>query len=69
MSAGNPYLWQEYGYRGEKFVPSQNGYILSRSDASRAVANAAPQPAVYSGPSAQDIALAVRDAILMAGWR
>jgi len=69
VSAGKPYLWQEYGYRGEKFVPAQNGYILSRSDASRAVANAAPQPAVYSGPSAQDIALAVRDAILMAGWR
>jgi len=69
VSAGNPYLWQEYGYRGEKFVPAQNGYILSRSDAARAAANAAPQPTVYSGPSAQDIALAVRDAILMAGWR
>jgi len=69
VSAGKPYLWQEYGYRGEVKVDSQNGYVLSRSDASRAVANAAPQPTVYSGPSAQDIALAVRDAILMAGWR
>lgn len=68
VSAGNPYLWQEYGYRGEKFVPAQNGYILSRSDAARAVANTTAAP-VYSGPSAQDIALAVRDAILMAGWR
>lgn len=68
VSAGNPYLWQEYGYRGEKFVPAQNGYVLSRSDAARAVANTNAAP-VYSGPSAADIALAVRDAILMAGWR
>ena len=69
VSAGKPYLWQEYGYRGEKFVPAQNGYILSRSDAARAAANPAPAAPVYAGPSAQDIALAVRDAILMAGWR
>lgn len=63
VSAGKPYLWQEYGYRGEKFVPSQNGYILSRSDASRAVANAASQPTVDSGPSAQDIANAVKQGV------
>lgn len=68
VSAGNPYLWQEYGYRGERFVPSRDGYVLSRSDAARAVANTNAAP-VYSGPSAADIALAVRDAILMAGWR
>jgi hypothetical protein len=68
VSAGKPYLWQEYGYRGEIAVQSQNGYVLSRSDAARAVANTTAAP-VYSGPSAQDIALAVRDAILMAGWR
>jgi hypothetical protein len=35
VSANNPYLWQEYGYRGEMFVPSQNGYVLSRADAKR----------------------------------
>ena len=69
VSAGKPYLWQEYGYRGEIAVQSQNGYILSRSDAARAAANHATAAPVYSGPSAQDIALAVRDAILMAGWR
>lgn len=63
VSAGKPYLWQEYGYRGEKFVPAQNGYILSRSDASRAVANAASQPTVDSGPSAQDIANAVKQGV------
>ncbi len=31
------YLWQEYGYPGEIFVPSMSGYILSKADASRAV--------------------------------
>jgi hypothetical protein len=31
------YLWQEYGYRGEIFVPSMDGYILSKADAARAV--------------------------------
>lgn len=31
------YLWQEYGYRGEMFVPSMDGYILSKADAARAV--------------------------------
>jgi hypothetical protein len=35
VSANNPYIWQEYGYSGEKFVPSQNGYVLSRADAKR----------------------------------
>jgi hypothetical protein len=38
VSANNPYLWQEYGYRGEMFVPSQNGYVLSRADAKRILA-------------------------------
>lgn len=38
--AGNPYGWQEYGYRGELFVPSQDGYILSRAEAERALARA-----------------------------
>jgi hypothetical protein len=62
VSAGTPYLWQEYGYRGEKFVPAQNGYILSRSDAARAVANTNAAP-VYSGPSASDIANAVKQGV------
>ena len=34
--SGN-YIWQEYGYRGEVFVPSLDGYILSKADASRAL--------------------------------
>lgn len=63
VSAGKPYLWQEYGYRGEVKVDSQNGYVLSRSDAARAVANAASQPTVDSGPSAQDIANAVKQGV------
>ena len=37
VNAGEPYTWQEYGYRGELFVPSMDGYILSRADAARAV--------------------------------
>jgi uncharacterized membrane protein len=37
---GNPYLWQEYGYRGELLVPSQNGFVLSRSDAERIFSSA-----------------------------
>jgi len=32
---GNPYTWQEYGYKGELFVPSSNGFVLSRADAER----------------------------------
>jgi archaellum component FlaC len=36
----NSYLWQEHGYPGEIFVPSMNGYILSRADAAAAVSNA-----------------------------
>jgi len=47
--AGNPYTWQEYGYRGELFIPSQDGYILSRADAERALARA-----LYGGESAID---------------
>ena len=37
---GNPYTWQEYGYRGEMFIPSSDGYILSRAEAERALARA-----------------------------
>lgn len=67
--AGNPYNWQEYGYRGELLVPSANGYVLSRADAERAVSSAVNNSggSVYGGPSADDIARAVRDAILTAG--
>lgn len=38
-SRTNTYLWQEHGYQGEIFVPSTNGYILSRADAAAAVSN------------------------------
>ena len=68
VSAGNLYNWQEYGYRGEAFVPSQDGYVLSRSDAARIMqgGGGADVAAIVSRiPTAQDIARAVRDAILM----
>lgn len=38
--AGNPYTWQEYGYKGELFVPSSNGFVMSRADAERALSKA-----------------------------
>lgn len=46
---GNPYTWQEYGYRGEVFVPSADGFVLSRADAERALARA-----LYGGEAAID---------------
>jgi hypothetical protein len=49
VNAGNPYNWQEYGYRGEVFVPSADGFVLSRADAERALARA-----LYGGGSAID---------------
>jgi uncharacterized protein YoxC len=70
VSANNPYLWQEYGYRGEVLVPSQNGYVLSRADAERIVAagaNRGGSQQAYAGPTADEIARAVRDGILAAG--
>ncbi len=41
VTAGGNYRWQEYGYRGEKFIPSQDGYVLSRSEAAAILAKAA----------------------------
>lgn len=38
IQAGKPYIWQEYGLpgaRGEAFIPSMDGFILSRSEAER----------------------------------
>jgi len=49
VTGGNPYNWQEYGYRGEVFVPSADGFVLSRADAERALAKA-----LYGGGSAVD---------------
>jgi len=49
VTGGNPYNWQEYGYRGEVFVPSADGFVLSRADAERALARA-----LYGGESAVD---------------
>lgn len=49
VTGGNPYTWQEYGYRGEVFVPSADGFVLSRADAERALARA-----LYGGESAID---------------
>jgi len=44
-----PTTGQEYGYRGEVFVPSADGFVLSRADAERALARA-----LYGGESAVD---------------
>lgn len=49
VTGGNPYNWQEYGYRGELFIPSVDGFVLSRADAERALARA-----LYGGESAID---------------
>ena len=49
VTSGTPYTWQEYGYRGEVFVPSADGFVLSRADAERALARA-----LYGGESAAD---------------
>jgi hypothetical protein len=61
VNAGNTYTWQEYGYRGEVFVPSADGFILSRADAERALARA-----LYGGGSAispEEIGKAVAQAM------
>jgi len=61
VNAGNPYNWQEYGYRGEVFVPSADGFVLSRADAERALAKA-----LYGGGSAispEEIGKAVAQAM------
>jgi hypothetical protein len=61
VNAGNPYTWQEYGYRGEVFVPSADGFVLSRADAERALARA-----LYGGGSAispEEIGKAVAQAM------
>ena len=49
VTSGTPYTWQEYGYRGEVFVPSADGFVLSRADAERALARA-----LYGGETAVD---------------
>jgi len=49
VTSGQEYTWQEYGYRGEVFVPSADGFVLSRADAERALARA-----LYGGGSAID---------------
>jgi len=61
VTGGNPYNWQEYGYRGEVFVPSADGFVLSRADAERALAKA-----LYGGGSAispEEIGKAVAQAM------
>lgn len=61
VNAGNTYTWQEYGYRGEVFVPSADGFVLSRADAERALARA-----LYGGGSAispEEIGKAVAQAM------
>lgn len=41
--ANKLHIWNEPGAEGELFVPSQNGYILNRNDAMRAVSSAMSQ--------------------------
>ena len=61
VQGGNPYTWQEYGYKGELFVPSSDGYILSRADAERALSKALTTGG--DGMDAEAIGKAVEKAI------
>lgn len=63
--AGMPYIWNEYG--GEARVDSNNGFVLSRADAERAVSGRGGTQYVYGGPTASEIGREVRDALLTSG--
>ena len=64
---GNPYTWQEYGYKGELFVPSSNGFIMSRADAERALSKALAGGVSGEGIDADAVGKAVADALIRAG--
>lgn len=67
VQGGAPYTWQEYGYRGELFVPSADGFIMSRADAERALSKALAGGASKESINADDIGRAIADALIRAG--
>ena len=67
VQGGAPYTWQEYGYRGELFVPSADGFIMSRADAERALSKALAGGASKESIDADDIGRAIADALVRAG--
>ena len=60
-------IWQEYGYRGELYVPSADGFIMSRADAERALSKALTGQNSGDGIDADAIGKAVADALARAG--
>jgi len=67
VQGGEPYTWQEYGYRGELFVPSADGFIMSRADAERALSKALAGGASKESINADEIGRAIADALVRAG--
>ena len=67
VQGGAPYTWQEYGYRGELFVPSADGFIMSRADAERALSKALAGGIPREGIDADEIGRAIADALVRAG--
>jgi hypothetical protein len=67
VQGGNPYTWQEYGYRGELYVPSADGFIMSRADAERALSKALTGANSGDGVDADAVGKAVANAIARAG--
>ena len=67
VQGGAPYTWQEYGYRGELFVPSADGFIMSRADAERALSKALAGGASKESINADETGRAIADALVRAG--
>ena len=67
VQGGETYTWQEYGYRGELFVPSADGFIMSRADAERALSKALAGGASKESINADEIGRAIADALVRAG--
>jgi len=67
VQGGNPYTWQEYGYQGELYVPSADGFIMSRADAERALSKALTGANSGDGVDADAVGKAVANAIARAG--
>jgi hypothetical protein len=67
VQGGQPYTWQEYGYRGDVYVPSADGFILSRADAERALSKALAGGSSGEGMDADAVGKAFADALMRAG--
>lgn len=67
VQGGAPYTWQEYGYRGELFVPSADGFIMSRADAERALSKALAGGVSGEGVNADAVGKAVAEALVRIG--